>query len=75
MDRLIKSQYPIFDTVSTGVDDKLKVYITNVELCDSVRSFIASKTQINLAAITVEYIEKIPRSESGKVLYTEISSK
>ena len=75
VDRLIKSQYPVFDTASTGVDDKLKVYITNAELCDSVRSFIASKTQINLAAITVEYIEKIPRSESGKVLYTEISSK
>ena len=53
----------------------MKVYITDAEQCDSVRSFIASKTQINLAAISVEYIEKIPRSESGNVLYTEISAK
>ena len=73
VDRLIKQEFFDCDAATTGSDDNMVVYITGNGSEDAVRKFVALKTQINLSAITVKTINKIPRSDSGKVLYSELT--
>lgn len=73
VDRLIKQEFSDCDAATTGSDDNMVVYITGIGSEDAVRKFVALKTQINLSAITVKTINKIPRSDSGKVLYSELT--
>ena len=85
VDRILKSKYQDADFATTGTDDHMKIYIAiNGDAIDSydstmissmtdvVRKYIAEKMRINLAGISVTSIDKIPRSESGKVLYKDL---
>lgn len=84
VDRILKSRFNGVDFATTGVDDKMKIYaafdMDEEELSkdsvdknlDEIRRYIAEKMHINLSGITVMCIDKIPRSESGKVLYKEL---
>lgn len=62
-----------YDCVCAGTDDNLKIYVTNLADKDSIRSYIAERTGINHAGFTVVYVDKIPRNESGKVLYSALA--
>ena len=61
-----------FDCVCTGTDDNLKIYITEPDDKDRIVSYIAKRTGINQAGFSFEYIDKIPRNESGKVQYSAL---
>ena len=86
VDRLVRAEYPEIDAATVGSDDHMKIYISlndaesiNIaetrdnDLKDELRKFISNKLKINLAAIEVYEIEEIPRSESGKVLYSKFT--
>ncbi len=60
-----------FEAVCVGKDDHMRIYTTNRET-ERLRDYIAEKTRINRTAFTVIRIDAIPRSESGKVLYSEL---
>ncbi len=85
VDRILKSKYQDADFASTGTDDHMKIYVAmNIDenesdsdslisgFLDEVRKYIAEKMRINLAGISTNSIEKIPRSESGKILYKDL---
>jgi len=61
-----------YDCACTGVDDHLKIYMTNLNARDRIKCDIAKLTGINQAGFTVVYIDKIPRNEAGKVLYSAL---
>ena len=61
-----------FDCVCTGTDDNLKIYLTEPDDEDRIVSYIAKRTGINRAGFSFEYIDKIPRNESGKVQYSDL---
>jgi acyl-coenzyme A synthetase/AMP-(fatty) acid ligase len=61
-----------YDCACAGTDDNLKIYVTKVDDKDWIRSYIARRTGINQTGFTVVYIDKIPRNESGKVLYSAL---
>lgn len=61
-----------FDCVCAGEDDKLKIYCTQTIDTKEIVSFMAKATGINPSAFEVSFIEKIPRNESGKILYSEL---
>lgn len=56
----------------TGVDDRLDVYITDESRAEDARRFIKEHTAINPNGFQVYVIEEIPRSDSGKVLYSAL---
>lgn len=58
-----------YECVCAGTDDHLKIYITKPDDKDLIRSYIAERTGINQTGFTVLHVDKIPRNESGKVLY------
>ncbi len=72
LDAMIKRKYQDLDMASTGDDTCLHVYITDDTLLGKVKEYIHSETGINLKAISLHYIDKIPRNESGKILYKEL---
>lgn len=71
-DRMIKKEYPDLDCASTGVDDKMKVFITDAALTDEVRRFLSAKTHLSETAFEVLFIEEIPKNEAGKTLYKNL---
>ena len=72
IDRLIKGEFEI-EVASSGVDDHLYVFITEEAYSDSVKSFLVDKTKLNPAAFRVIVIDEIPKNDSGKTLYKELT--
>lgn len=60
------------DCVCSGTDDKLKIYVTNPDDQELIRSCIVERIGINKAGFIFVHIERIPRSDSGKVMYTAL---
>ncbi len=58
-----------YDCACTGEDDNLKIFITNNNDHEKIRSYISELMNINHAGFHIKYIEAIPRNESGKTIY------
>ncbi len=71
---LLKSEFKDSDFACAGVDDKMSVYITNASIKERVLSYLVEKLKFNAIAFKIVCLEKIPRNESGKVLYKDLSS-
>jgi acyl-coenzyme A synthetase/AMP-(fatty) acid ligase len=63
----------VTECACAGKDDNLKVYVTSDEAKKKTASFIAEHTGINRNGFTVVVIDAIPRSDSGKVLYSSLN--
>ncbi len=72
IDRLIKGEFEI-EVTSAGVDDHMYIFVTDVKYADPVRDYVISKTKLNPAAFKVIVIEEIPKNDSGKTLYKELT--
>lgn len=72
IDGLIKSHFDGIDSATAGRDDCMHIFIDNEKLTGEVRTFILEKTKLNPIAVKVKYIEKIPKSDSGKTRYVEL---
>ena len=72
LDRIIGDRYPEFDRASTGTDDHVRVYITDVARTDEVRRWLSATTHFSESAFEVLYIPEIPKNEAGKVLYKNL---
>lgn len=72
VDRLIKAQFEI-EEASNGVDDHIYVFITDNNMRESVKNFIVEKTKLNPVAFKVLVVEEIPKNDSGKILYKELT--
>ena len=72
IDRLIKAEFSI-EVASTGVDDHIYIFLSDEKLCNLVRDFVIGKTKLSPAAFRVLAIEEIPKNDSGKTLYKELT--
>lgn len=61
------------ECVCVGTDNKMIVYITEQDKQDVVQSYLKAKVSLNPAAFEIRVIQKIPRAESGKILYANLS--
>ena len=62
------------ECVCVGDDSKLIVYTTDHSFDENeIIDFIVGRTKIVRTVFSVRQIEEIPRSESGKILYKELS--
>ena len=73
IDCLIKAHFDIVDVASTGVDDHMYIFVTDKEIASDVKQFVAEKTKINSAAFKTFVIDEIPKNDSGKILYKELT--
>ena len=69
---MIKDSFEGIDCASTGTDDSMKVYITSQET-GQVRKWLSETTHLSESAFEVITVNEIPKNDSGKVLYTELT--
>ena len=72
VDRLIKGEFEI-EAASSGTDDHMYIFVTDEKQADRVREFVIRKTKLNPAAFKVIVIDEIPKNDSGKTLYRELT--
>lgn len=72
IDRLIKGEFEI-EAASTGVDDHMYIFVTDSGKAETVRDFVMNKTKLNPVAFKVIVIDEIPKNDSGKTLYKELT--
>ena len=72
IDRMIKGEYEI-EVASAGVDDHLYIFVTDEKIAETVKAFVVGKTKLNQAAFKVIVIDEIPKNDSGKTLYKELT--
>ena len=72
IDRLIKGEFEI-EVASAGVDDHMYIFVTDEKMADTVRDFVIGKTKLNPAAFKIIVIDEIPKNDSGKTLYKELT--
>lgn len=70
VERIIKKAFIGIDCACAGIDDSMFIFINDEELITNVREELAGKTGLNPVAFQVQYLEKIPRNDSGKTLYS-----
>lgn len=62
-----------FNCAIVGVDDKITIFVVDVNVEQSVKDLLLQKTGLNTRAFDVRYIEVLPKNTSGKVQYAELS--
>lgn len=73
LDRIIKAKFDFLDCACAGVDDHVYIFVTEDELSNEIREYVAEKTRLNPTAFHVILIDKIPKNDSGKTLYEELA--
>lgn len=73
IDQLVKGQFGSIDVASTGVDDHMYIFITDESVADAVKDFVVHKTKLNSSAFRTITISEIPKNDSGKTLYKELT--
>lgn len=71
-EKIIKEAFGI-ECACTGDDQQMKIYITDEGVKDEVKSLISEKTGLMAKSFDVRVIEEIPRFESGKINYRQLS--
>jgi acyl-coenzyme A synthetase/AMP-(fatty) acid ligase len=61
-----------YDCACAGVDDKLTIYVTRKDQQVQILKTISERTGINPQGFAVVHIEKMPRNESGKIVYSAL---
>lgn len=57
-----------------GDDSKLIIYTTDIDYVENeIIDFIVARTKIVRTVFSVRYINEIPHSESGKILYKKLN--
>lgn len=70
-ENIIKQAFDV-ECACVGNDECMEIYVTTEQKHEDIKKYIADKTNINSVVFRVHYIEKIPRNEAGKILYSEL---
>ena len=61
-----------YDCACVGLDDQMKIYTIEKSNIENIYKFIAKYFDINKSGLSVIWIDKIPRNQSGKILYPKL---
>lgn len=61
-----------YDCACTGVDDRLKIYTTDKENMQDIKRFVETSMDIPASGLEMVHIARFPRSDAGKILYSEL---
>ena len=71
-EQLIKDRFNL-DCACTGTDQRMEIYITKPEQVKVVQEFICDKTGLFKSLFSMHVIDEIPRNDSGKIRYKELT--
>lgn len=71
MERRIKASLGIA-CACTGTDKKMTVFVEREDVAEDVMKILMETTNLHKQAFAVQYIESIPKNDSGKTLYSAL---
>ena len=71
-EQLLKNYFKDIDFACSGVDNKMNVFINNESAKSQVLAFLTERLKLNALAFKIIFISKIPRNESGKIMYNNL---
>ena len=71
-EQIIKGKYPI-ECACVGTDEKMFVYLTDDKYASAVKDVLVEKTKLVASAFEVRVIDRIPKNEAGKILYSKLN--
>jgi acyl-coenzyme A synthetase/AMP-(fatty) acid ligase len=71
LEKLIKTTAGC-EAAATGQDDGLRVYVTDENAAGRVKAYLSDVLKLSVTGFSVKYIKELPRSESGKLLYSKL---
>ena len=72
IEQLIRSEGN--ECACSGIDDALKIFITEPEVENRIKKYISQKTGIHIKGFEMVVVDEIPRNDTGKILYSELDS-
>ena len=72
IEQLIRSEGN--ECACSGIDDTLKIFITEPDDQNRIKKYISQKTGIHINGFEMIVVDEIPRNETGKILYSELDS-
>jgi len=73
VEKLIISRCGPVECACTGTDDRLYVFITDDALKPQIEGLLSDKLGLNRATFRIVTVGSLPRNDSGKVLYSQLS--
>lgn len=70
-EQLIKTAFAI-DCACTGNDECMSVFITDATYSEQVVNLLVTKLHLIASAFKIRTIDRIPKSDAGKTLYTQL---
>ena len=70
IEQLIRSEGN--ECACSGIDDSLKIFITEPGDENRIKNYISKKTGIHINGFEMIVVDEIPRNETGKILYSEL---
>lgn len=76
-EQLLKEAFPGVGIACLGEDDCLQIYMETADktLCETAARWLAERTGIHERGILANAIERIPKNEAGKTLYSALKGK
>lgn len=72
VESLLKKQG--IECACAGADDRLIIFVTDADAVELARTYIGEHTAISHSGFQIRLIDRIPYSESGKVLYSGLNA-
>lgn len=69
-EQIIKGKFPI-ECACVGTDERMVIYLTNGQYAQQVKELLVEKTKLVASAFEVRAVDKMPRNEAGKILYSK----
>ena len=73
-EELLKTKFHTSDIACGGVDDHLRVFVTDEKMTEAAVDQIIELTGVNRTLIKVTVVPEIPKNNSGKVMYSELNN-
>lgn len=70
-ERFIKDKFNA-ECACTGIDDHMKIYLTDSHLETAALSYLSQKTGFYKSMFEVNVIPELPKNESGKIMYKDL---
>ena len=74
VEHIIRQKFNLADIAASGVDDNMKIFITEKNLSKEIAPYLSEKLNLHPAAFKIIVVDEIPKNSAGKVIYSELQN-
>ena len=71
VEHILRQKFNV-EVAAAGVEDKMKIFITDENFLKEIAPYLSEKLNLHPAAFEVKFVSEIPKNSSGKVIYSEL---